>query len=582
MRQRTRGIALVVTLSILVVISLLIFGALFTTQTQAYNTRNDISTTQAEYVARAGLQKYKTAAFQAFRYYIDPTNSGTYATAASRYAQCGNLLSLGIDSNRNGIFDSSEGDLTNSNGTSWETLSDADGNEVGSFRVEYFVDGQTVILRSTGKTSGLFGGKATAQLVLQGQNSGVFANAIFAGNGAANRFINGGANIWGSVYVQGDSTQPNANVINSNGNFTMRNYYSSAQLAEATRLTSSQLNSYLKLQATEQKDMCARLRVAYGKVELSGSSLVGEATADTGYQPKVQGVNVGTGTATTSGSAQINSQTAVSSYDLSAPISFPTLDGNFCSTSTLLTWRQCIQSEISTGKGISISMVGGVPVVTPSTVTCSPSSALSSIVSRISNRDTLTFGTTSISCLSPDGTQGFTYVYNNSTSTGELTVKGMLNLKGIDAWFKEDMIVRYDGKSTLFVEKSGNAGGNVTVDGNVLPGGGGSGTFPDSDVLGVLAENDITFTGDNQNGLATTKQVAIGLFYAGNQATVSKDSTLMGNLTADTFCTSSNCNAGQGPSIIQVPGLEYNLPPAFDRLNNSTLATFRILAYERR
>ena len=174
--------------------------------------------------------------------------------------------------------------------------------------MSYFVNGSTILLRSVGRTPGVFGGKATVQTVVQGQNAGVFSNALFAGAGASNRFINGGANIWGSVYIQGNPAAPNTNVVTSNGNFEMRNHYSNADLMSVTGLSSAQLQSYLKLEATEQKDMCARLRVAHGRVDLGGSSLVGVTNAPQGFEGRIQGLNVGTGvnTVTTTGNATVN------------------------------------------------------------------------------------------------------------------------------------------------------------------------------------------------------------------------------------------------------------------------------------
>ncbi|WP_027480943.1 hypothetical protein [Deinococcus pimensis] len=581
MSTHQRGVALITTLAVVVVVALLVFGAMFTTQIERANARNDLTTTQAEYIARAGLQKYKTATFQAFNFYL--ANPALYAGITSRYAQCGNLLAAGLDLDRDGTTDG-PGDLRD-NGSRTEVLRDVS-SVLGQYTVSYHVNGATILLRSVGSTPGAFGGKATVQTVVQGQNAGVFSNALFAGGGATNRYVNGGANIWGSVYIQGDPAQPTQNVVQSNGNFTMKNHYTNAQLASVTGLSSSQLASYLKLEATEQKDLCARLRVAYGRVELGGSSLIGEATAPDGFQGRVQSLNVGTGvnSVTTSGSATVNAQAPTGAFDLSQPINFPVLDADgsgrtYCKSDPTRTWRQCLQSDAES-RGMVIDVTGSTVSMLPASVnfSCTPG-RLSSVIS--GTPPTLTFGTSSISCTSPDRTRGFTYSYNSGTKQGTLTIAGILDLRGLNVYMQEDMVVRYQGKSTLLVERKNGVGGNVTVDGNVLPGGGGR-TFPDADVLGVLAENDLLFTGDNQNGLPTSQQIAVGLFYAGNQTTVAQGGRVLGNITTGTFCTSSNCNAGQSAQIIQVPGLEYNLPPGFDNLRSDTLATYRVLSYERR
>ncbi len=64
--KRPKGIALVVTLSLLLLIALLVFGTFFTTQLELWITRNDTSSVQAFYAAEAGLQKYKAALFQQY------------------------------------------------------------------------------------------------------------------------------------------------------------------------------------------------------------------------------------------------------------------------------------------------------------------------------------------------------------------------------------------------------------------------------------------------------------------------------------------------------------------------------------
>ena len=61
-----KGIALVATLALMVVIALLVFGTFFTTQIELWTTRNDTTSVQAFYAAEAGLQKYKAALFQQY------------------------------------------------------------------------------------------------------------------------------------------------------------------------------------------------------------------------------------------------------------------------------------------------------------------------------------------------------------------------------------------------------------------------------------------------------------------------------------------------------------------------------------
>ncbi|MFX8766538.1 hypothetical protein ABTM49_20265, partial [Acinetobacter baumannii] len=53
--------------------------------------------------------------------------------------------------------------------------------------------------------------------------TGALQQAVFTGQGQSNKFINGGATIRGGIYVVG--RDPNATVIDSNGNFSMLNRY---------------------------------------------------------------------------------------------------------------------------------------------------------------------------------------------------------------------------------------------------------------------------------------------------------------------------------------------------------------------
>ncbi|MGQ9510849.1 MAG: PilX N-terminal domain-containing pilus assembly protein [Thermaceae bacterium] len=65
MRSQT-GIALVIALGLLVVMSLLVLGVFFTTQLELWITRNDTTSVQAFYAAEAGLAKYKAALFNQY------------------------------------------------------------------------------------------------------------------------------------------------------------------------------------------------------------------------------------------------------------------------------------------------------------------------------------------------------------------------------------------------------------------------------------------------------------------------------------------------------------------------------------
>lgn len=147
--MRRKGIALVATLAVTLFIAVLVFGAFFTTQLEIWTTRNDTTANQAFAVAQAGIQKYKTLAFQAFRYYLE--NTDTYGSELARYAQCGNMLVIGLDLNRDGTIDSAN-DLGNGNSRT-EEVTFPDGSK-GKYTVSFSASGSYVTLRSVGEYAG--------------------------------------------------------------------------------------------------------------------------------------------------------------------------------------------------------------------------------------------------------------------------------------------------------------------------------------------------------------------------------------------------------------------------------------------
>ncbi len=579
--MRSRGIALVATLAVVVVIAILVFGTFFTTQLEIWTTRNDVTANQAYAVAQAGIQKYKTLAFQTFRYYLN--NINTYGSELARYAQCGNLLTLGLDLDRDGIF-TADTDLLNG-GTLTETVGFPDGSQ-GTYTISLSVSGAYLTLRSVGQYGGA---QATVTAVARVSSKGIFSNAIATGLGVGT--MNGNLEIWGSVYAH--ASNPTDFVIGSSGAFKMHNYYTASQLADlfGNRFSASEIQTFLKLQAIEQRDMCATLSVTGGKVKIWGNSQIGDPSLPDGlsptegWNPKVDGIYVGNGSqgsqcnnvndspdVCVGGGANLYTSGGVGAFPYSNPPAIPSLTGP-C-TKSGQTWRECLQNLAAT-QGVVLER-GAAPI--PSGLVCN----LNSILSR-KNPPTLTFGETPITCLdgTPPNARGFVYTYDSDLKRGTLTVYGTVNLRGYDLEFKEDVVVRYTNKATLFVEAKQNQGGNITLDGDLLP----DQSFPDRDVLGLIAEKVLTITGDTQNlpDNSPPKQVVMGLFYAGERAVIQQNSTVFGTVVAREVCTSNNCNAGSGnTNVVQVPGLEFNLPPGFDLASNTTSAFFGQLTYERR
>lgn len=562
MRRDSKGIALVTALAILTVVALLVLGTVFSTQIESWTTRNDTTSTQAYYIAHAGLEKYKTIAFQSFRFYLE--NLQKYGSELSTSATCGNLLSVGLDLNRDYVLDGTNDLLPGGS----RTVNYAG----GKYTIKFAASGPNIVLTSVGQ---IHGARATVQMVFEPKNAGLFSNAIFAGSGASSKFINGGATIWGSVYIQGDtSISPPPYVIDSNGNFSMHNYYDQSDLLGllGNRFTASDLTDMIGSTATDQKDLCARLRVAYGQVATGGSSDLGDASAPSGYKGSLAGINVyqGASDISVSGASSLvadNYPNGKLAYDLSQPMKLPTLGGSSptpCKSDATKTWAQCL-ADAST-KFNPTAVPAGAPA------SCN--------LATITSGSTLTFGSTDIDCSWTDAAgvdHGFKYTYDSNNKQGTLTVHGLIDFSGYDVHFAQNVATKFSGKSTIMATADASGqGGNIIVDGDVLP----TTNFPKDDVLGLLASNDLTFTGANENQLSTGTQTAVGLFYAGNQASIDKGAVVMGSVLANYISTSSG-NAGQTAKVVQVPGLEYNLSPGFTDIPNDMLATFRIVSYER-
>lgn len=74
--MRAKGVALVATLALMLIIALLVFGTFFRSQIELWVTRNDTTSVQAFYAAEAGLQKYKAVLFQQYVWREQQINRG--------------------------------------------------------------------------------------------------------------------------------------------------------------------------------------------------------------------------------------------------------------------------------------------------------------------------------------------------------------------------------------------------------------------------------------------------------------------------------------------------------------------------
>ncbi|WP_024119435.1 pilus assembly PilX N-terminal domain-containing protein [Thermus thermophilus] len=554
--MNAKGIALVATLALMVVIALLVFGTFFTTQIELWTTRNDTTSVQAFYAAEAGLQKYKAALFQ--QYVWREQRGGTGGGGG-----CFTSLARGLDLDRDGTitpFVNNRLVLAQN-----EVVTDANGNPVGRYTATLYKDaqdGQLFTLVSEG-TSG--GAKARVQATFRISNTGYLEQAIFAGAGQANKWLNGGATIRGGVYVVGNPNDPDQYVIEANGNFALYNWYDLTTYSEVTNRVEP---SYRQVQ-----DLCASLRVQYGKISVGGSTQIGEPNN------KVKGVFVGRGaqdiTGENVGVCRNNKGVcteAMGGFDLSDPPPFPTLDAKLDSDacSAYPTWRACLQGKAA----LRIQRIGNIlSVASPPNATLSPS-CLQAMQS-----GTLTLDTQSVDCTFTrlDGSRGgFRYTYTGGQEL--LEVFGDVVLEGVDVVLNRPVDYRAQSGSaksaTLAVLKLGGKGGNLDINGNLLPDAT-FGLFPNH-ALGFVAEGDIY----------QRSQHVMAPVYAGGTFRVVKGNVFFGSVISNQFCTTSagnqmSCNASQKAEVVYIRIPKENRPALLPSLRGGK-PVFQVLSYERR
>ncbi len=560
--MNTKGIALVATLALMVVIALLVFGTFFTTQIELWTTRNDTTSVQAFYAAEAGLQKYKAVLFQQ---YVWREQQGQTGGGSG----CFTPLVNGLDLDRNGTlipFTNNQLVLAEN-----EAVTDAFGNPVGRYRVVLYKDaqdGQLFTLVSQGTSSGA---KATVQATFRISNTGYLEQAFFAGTGQANKWLNGGATIRGGIYVVGSPSDPDQTVIEANGNFALYNRYDlNAYSGIANRVE----ESYRQVQ-----DLCASLRVQYGKIAVGGSTQIGEPNN------KVKGVFVGRGaqdiTGQNVGVCQNNKGVcteAMGGFDLSDPPPFPELDRKLDSDacSAYPTWRACLQNRAA----LRIQRLGNqVSIATPLGVNLDPSCL------QAMRSGTLTLDTQNVNCtfIRPDGSRGgfrYTYTGNNRSGQGLLQVFGDVVLEGLNLVLNQPTDYQASSSSgsaksaTFAVLAKDGAGGNLEINGDLLPDAS-FGSFP-GHALGFVVEKNLYQRG----------QYVMAPLYAGGTFRVVKDNVLFGSVIANEFCTTSagnqtRCNAGQKAEVVYLRIPKENRPMLLPSLRGGK-PVFQVLSYERR
>jgi hypothetical protein len=551
-------------------VGLLVFASSLITMIGQWTARNDRGATEAFYVAESGLQRWKTLLFQSYRWQLHQTVQRAGGSPNLLRSECANVLAGGVDWNRDNRISPDETFPTTRTGSL------SLGQSTGTYTITIAQDPtrpRFILIRSVGRIGG---SQATVQATFDLSNTGIWNYAIFSGRGAANQHLNGGATIRGGLFVQGQSTDPNRVVINTRGDFSMLNEYN---------LTNTVLANHLNSDMRQLNNLCATLRVQYGRVEVGGSALFGHP------DNRLLGAFVGDAaddiTGNTAGRCEANKGLCTDdrgAFDLPPALAprLPEFHTTPCANDPSRTWAQCVRDEAAV-RGLRITSnailfpIGAIPT---SPASCVPAIVLSGGVLR--------FDGTSMDCRYTLGgrTGGFRYIAGNP---GTLEIYGTLHTSGINVQF--DRAVNYQAfdfanpaerNASIFVE-----GGSITLRGDLLPDPN-SATFPNQ-VLGLLAERRIEQLTDN----------AMGIFYAGERFRTRKDQRTLGTIVSNEFCTTSagggggggrgnrdddeseRCNAGQRAEIIYVPTMG-NLPVAAQIPVGTIIAAFKVMSYERR
>jgi hypothetical protein len=586
-----RGVALITVLGIIVIVAVLVLGSILTTEIEVAVSRNDLTATQAQYLAQAGLQSAKARLFQTFRYVI--SEDGVVDPCVSQFDQ-------EIDFSRDGSGQSWGEDNTISLGT--EAVFSADGELVGFFTVDLLRDPtrrNVITVRSLGErtrdpnnvSNPLAVSRASATFSIS-TGSGL-EQAIYAGAGSGMFLVNGNAEVYGGVYIEGDRAAYEADgsqsvVFSSNGTFRQLNGYDSSVLQTGN------YNPADFLLVTSVGNLCASFRVAYGAIEVDGSTELGKpdnklysvAVGQDGANVTYNGEPIeGDVDDTCRRNLGVCSQAGVTGFDLLEAPRFPRFDeapANAELCNNVATWRECLRNE-ALDAGLVIAFADGELTGDAGDLDEACASILTSAYGG-SDR-TLALGTEDVDCtVVIDGVpRGFTYSY--ASGRGVFEAYGHLNFRGLNVTFEaptEYSVVGGTGNAGLTLESdppgTATGGGNLRIESDFVPLS--PNRYPEQ-VLTLVAEHMLTLNGGNR----TTVTAPV---YAGDLFRIRANSTLLGQVIADAFCSMGNPNtddcgiAGTPPRIVFSSAGE-NRPASYRAVASpGGTPTFALLGYEQR
>lgn len=393
-----------------------------------------------------------------------------------------------------------------------------------------------------------------------GQGVSVWDNAIFAGNGANGRLINGNVTIFGSVHLLGNNLNlgdPAVTTMEMSGNSLMGNNYSTLDSALKARIPALEKKTINGVAGVETLN--AKLRVKRGLVSLSGSSSIGQPnnngnkikeTVDGTYVTngwtgnKVSGG--GRGTPNNGVVNSDNGHTAV--YDLGDSVSMPMLSDP---------WRDLDGSTVvNPGTGNPYTHEDYFSQV----LLASPTVANDGVYNKNMVLNSTSFYWNATTNTELTGTAAVTagaalnpnhdYIWFNAGNNpkkdaGVLKVNGQIRINGTLTITGNDK--NYSGRAAILTT------GNVDISANLLTCNNGNVndyalSFPENNCLGVMSKGNISL------GVSSQKKI-MGAFYAQGTVNMDKQTQTVGAVVGNYFSMGN-----QVPDIFQVPSLVEFLP----------------------
>ena len=510
--ENNRGSVLLTTYMLTMVLLILGTAFLVLSSNEARISEVHRKTTQAFYIAEAGIER------AIFDLKTDFANSKDWT-----------------DSNINGwIVDKTDTDADGyyplpdtSDVANAAYLTTALGDGSYSVRLMNGVGTDDIYIRSIGTIGSI---SQAIQIYVTVVNLSPWDNAIFGGSGSAGNMVSGNVKVAGSVHILGGEDLNGNDILDSgedkNNNGILdglsvgENAIDLGGTAELVKNNYGGLEAALEakvpalptvvLGADTVETLGAELRVRKGLVGLSGSSAVGEVDdpGDTDNEKEtVDGAYVTDGYNGNSGAGNVHSDNGTSeAYDLGDAVSFPTLNDDIGIYNDYYDYFDAEAYTLAAGE---MATLANLTSATPDFVYST------------------TGDCTGANCI--------------SMTSGELYIQGKVYINGGTLGISGGTI-EYTGTGTILVT------GNVAINEDLMTVGNAS--FPNN-IIAIMTPGNIEIG----TGAGAAQLDVMGLFYAEGTITTAKQTDVMGSLATNYFNISN-----QVPSVWQVPETINNLP----------------------